>query len=183
MSIIEKNEFDLYEYYALLSSDEVILSYKGPINNILLAEFSKDIREKMQKDAINSKKVFAIFMEMTTNVLYYSREKNHFAGNERVGMVVITQTEKYYRLMTGNLIRKSASEILMEKCNKINSLDREALREYKRILRNEPPGEESQGAGIGLVQIALTADNAVQIRIKEINDQFSFFIIYIDVLK
>lgn len=181
--IIQK-EFNFFEYHTHINQENVILSYKGPLTDVLLSEFSRDIRKKLQQeDPKVGKKVFSIFMELAQNVLYYSKEVNHFGNRDKVGTLVIVNTEDYYRLITGNLVFKTAIPMLAEKCEIVNSLDRDALREYKRKLRNDPSGEESKGAGIGLVQAALTSGNQLEVKFKELPNEFAFYVIFVNIKK
>lgn len=181
MTATSKREFNFFEYHSQISQENVVLSYKGPITDVLLSEFSKDIRTKLSKDAKTGKKVFSIFMELAQNVFYYSREINLFGKRDKVGTLVIVQEKEYYRLITGNLVNKTDVDRLVDKCEIINSLDRDELREYKRQLRNDPRGEESRGAGIGLVQVALTSGNKLEVKIKELPNDFAFYAIFVDV--
>lgn len=178
-------EFNFFEYHTQISQDNILLSYKGPLTDVLLSEFSRDIREKLQQEnSKTGKKVFAIFMELAQNVLFYSKEENHFANNrDKVGTLVILQNQDTFRLITGNLVYKMDVPRLKEKCEVINSLDREALREYKRKLRNSPKPEESKGAGIGLVQAALTASNPLRVQIQDLAGDFAFFVLSVNVKK
>jgi hypothetical protein len=171
------DRFNFFEYHTVISHDNIILSYKGPLTDTLLSELSKDVREKFDKNRKTGKKVFSIFMELAQNVLYYSREYNHFGSQDKVGKLVVAQTDQHYELITGNLVLKTALPILVEKCNIVNSLNREELREYKRNLRNAPSEEESKGAGIGLVQVALTSDNNIRTEIRELRSDYAFFIV------
>jgi hypothetical protein len=178
-------EFNFFEYHTQISQNDVVLSYKGPITDILLSEFSRDIREQLQiMDPKAGKKVFAIFMELSQNVLYYSKEQNHFGHNhDKVGTLVIVHNDTHYRLITGNLVFKKDVPSLQEKCEVINSLDREGLREYKRTLRNNPRSEESKGGGIGLVQAALTSESPLEMEIQELPTEYAFYIISVKVKK
>ncbi|TAF67675.1 MAG: hypothetical protein EAZ55_01250 [Cytophagales bacterium] len=175
--------FNFFEYYTHISQEDILLSYKGPLTDVLLSEFSRDIRAKLQEDRRTGKKVFAIFMEMAQNVLYYSKEINHFGNNDKVGTLVILNTETHYKIVTGNLVFKSSIPLLIEKCEIVNSLDRDALREYKRKLRSAPSEHESKGAGIGLVQAALTSDNPLEVKIKELQGDYAFFVLGVSVEK
>ena len=181
MSTENRREFNFFEYHSQISQNNVVLSYKGPVTDILLAEFSRDIRRKLQEDPKTGRKVFSIFMELAQNVLYYSKEINHFGNQDKVGTLVIVKTAEYYRLITGNLVFNDDVSKLIEKCEIVNSLDRDELREYKRKLRNDPKGEESKGAGIGLVQAALTSGNKLEVKIKELNSEFAFYALFVDV--
>lgn len=183
MGVKQREDFNFFEYHTQISQDNVLLSYKGPLTDILLSEFSKDIRKKLQSNPKTGKKVFAVFMELAQNVLYYSKESNYFGNNDKVGTLVIVQTDEYYRLITGNLVYKNSVDKLLEKCEIVNSLNREELREYKRKLRNQPKGGESKGAGIGLVQAALTSQNPLEVQVKELQGEHAFFILFVNVKK
>ncbi len=180
-----RKEFNFFEYHSQISHDSILLSYKGPLTDVLLSEFSRDIREKLQDEESKvGKKVFAIFMELAQNVLFYSKEKNQFGSNrDKVGTLVIVNEEHTYRVITGNLVFVKDVSFLQEKCDIINSLDRDALRDYKRELRNNPNNEESKGAGIGLVQAALTSDNPLEVEMRPIGDEFAFFVVSVSVNK
>lgn len=176
-----KNQFNFFEYHTQISRDDVILSYKGPITDILLSEFSRDIRQKLQHNRKVGKKVFAVFMELAQNVLYYSKEINYFRNMDKVGTIVIIKDDEFYTLITGNMVYNSSVPLLLEKAEKVNSLNREELREYKRELRQAPSEGESKGAGIGLVQAALTSNNPLRVQTKRIDEQYAFFVLSVQV--
>jgi hypothetical protein len=176
-------DFDFFEYHSQISRDNILISYKGPLTDVLLSEFSRDIRRKLKENPRSGKKVFSIFMELAQNVLFYSKEINHFGNHDRVGTLVVLDEGTHYKVITGNLIYKKDMMRLIEKCETIKTLDRDALREYKRKLRNEEENEESKGAGIGLVQAALTSDNNLEAKMKEMGTEFAFFIVLVSVDK
>lgn len=176
----DEQGFDFFNYYSLLSKEKIILSYKGPITSVLLSEFGKDVRYKLQENKRVGKKVFSIFMEVTQNILYYSKEVNHFGNNDKVGTIVVVELKDHIKILSGNLITKKSIDPLLQKFEAIQTLDREALREYKRELRDAPSEEESRGAGIGLVQIALVSDE-LEASIRNMGDDFAFFALAIKV--
>lgn len=175
--------FNFFDYHAKISQNQVILSYKGPLTDILISQFSRDVRGKVMNNSRIGKKVFSIFMELAQNALYYSKEVNHFGNNDPVGTLVILNTDHYFKILTGNLINIDSVEAIRKKCELINSFDREELREYKRKLRQAPREGESRGAGIGMIQAALTASSPVDYTIREVLDDYAFFVISVKVEK
>lgn len=178
-----QSDFSLYEYHTQFSGQDILLSYKGPLSDHLLAEFSREVREKVQSSPKAGKKVFSIFMELAQNVLFYSKESNFVNKFDPVGTLAIIDNGDSYRIIAGNLVYKSAVMNLKDKCDKVNSMDRDNLREYKRMLRNAPKGEESRGAGIGMVQAALTSQNPLHYEIREFGDDYAFYLISVIVAK
>jgi Family of unknown function (DUF6272) len=113
--------------------------------------------------------------------LYYSKELDNFDSSDRVGSVVISRNRDRYKVMTGNMVYKDAIPKLIEKCSTINTLERDALRDYKIEQRNLPKDDESKGAGIGLIQVALTSDNALEVNFKEYEGEFAFYMVGVNV--
>ncbi len=172
----EEKEFSLYDYYSLTKRDDVMISYKGPVTDVILAEISRDIRNKFAETPKVSKKLFSIFIELAQNILYYSSEKIQFSDrNDSVGTILITRRPEHLTFSCGNLVENKYIDDLVEGCNKINSLNRNELREYKRATRSSPKKERSKGAGIGLIQVALTSGSPLEVESRPIDEIYSFF--------
>jgi hypothetical protein len=179
-----EQEFSLFDYYTLTSNKHVLISYKGPVTDVIMAEISRDIRSKFSDNQKASRKLFSIFMELAQNILYYSAEKVHFGDNQdSVGTILITEAEDHYTFSCGNLVENSYIQELVTDCEYINSLDRENLREYKREQRAKPQKERSKGAGIGLIHVALTSENPLSVDYIPVDDAFTFFSIAVKVHK
>ncbi|WP_299458036.1 SiaB family protein kinase [uncultured Microscilla sp.] len=176
-------EFNFFEYHDQINQENIILSYKGPITAMLIAELSRDIRAEIQHHRKASKKVFSIFMELAQNVLYYSSEINLFGDKNRVGTIFIVNEDERYKVIVGNMVKNTITSDLKERCHKIKELGRSELRAYKRELRDQPyHNDESSEAGIGLVQAALTADS-FEMKIIEMSNEYSFFVLFLTVQK
>lgn len=179
-----ETELNLFDYYTFTSNKNVLISYKGPVTDVIMAELSRDIRDKFAANPRASRKLFAIFMELAQNVLYYSAEKKITGDREEsIGTILITEASEHYTFGCGNLVENKYISELVEACEHINSLDRDSLREYKREKRSGKPGERSKGAGIGLIQVALTSENPLRAQYTQVDDAFSFFSVSVKVLK
>lgn len=180
----EDSEFSIYDYYSLTIREDVIISYKGPVTDVILSEISRDIRHKFAEDRKTSKRLFSIFIELAQNILYYSSEKINFADRrDSIGTILITkQKDKGHTFSCGNLVEAHFVEQLIESCEKINSLDRDGLREYKREMRMAPQSERSKGAGIGLIQVALTSRSPLKVEARPVNDEYSFFSLTVKIM-
>ncbi|GAB4403796.1 MAG: SiaB family protein kinase [Microscillaceae bacterium] len=177
-------EFSLFDYYTLTKHNNILVSYKGPITDLLMAEIVKDIRLKMADNPQAGKKLFAVIIELAQNILYYSAEVVRFGDREdRVGTILITDEPNQIILACGNLVENDYIETLAQDCHYINTLDREGLREYKRTQRSRPRGVRSRGAGIGLIQAALTSDQPLRIETRSIDPQFTFFSLSVAIRK
>lgn len=180
-----QNKFSLLDYYSVMTKENILISYKGPFTDSVLAEITANIRTNLNLYPQVSKKLFAVFIELAQNISYYSSERNYIEGKEDspgIGTIVIKDEGDFFTLVTGNLINKKNTQHLVEKCKLINSLSRDELREYKRKQRNEP-SSEFDGGNIGLIQVALTSNSAINLEIKELSDEYSFIVFAIDLDK
>lgn len=177
-----KPRLSLYEYHYSMSKD-IQISYKGPFDKYILHIIGTYIKQAIRDDEAVSKKLFKIFVELAQNIGYYSAETTKL-GDEKtgVGTVVISEFDDRYEFMTGNSVRKKDIIAIIEKCEIINSLDRESLRKYKREQRNQPQSSHG-GAHIGLIQVALTSANPLDFEVTPIDEDTSFFAITVTVRK
>ncbi|TAD98926.1 MAG: hypothetical protein EAZ97_10080 [Bacteroidetes bacterium] len=174
--------FDLFEYYKLTKEKDVLISYKGPITNVIFAELSRDIRSKF--DPHTGRKIFAVFMELIQNIIFYSAEKLQFEDHQEcIGSLVITKEPDVCVFSCGNMIEAAYAPELLENCKTINSLNKDELRLHKRQQRIQSSPERSKGAGIGLIQVALTAESPLYVEVREIDQQYSFFTISVKIKK
>lgn len=178
-------KFNFFHHHQNLSDRDILVSYKGPMSDVIIYEISKELQNKLAQDPKSGKKVYSIFMELAQNIFFYSAETSKIGDKEyRVGTIVITEDEDFYTLMAGNLVEKKWIPSLWDKCELINSLDREALRRLKFEQRINPNEDErSRGAGIGLIQIALTSAQPISVEFRDIDNKQSFFALAVSVKK
>ncbi len=181
----EIHDFSLYEYHNLLQQN-ILVSYKGPIDERIMSVIGENIEVVTSSgDAKAKSKIFKVFMELAQNVWLYSAETCN-VGNGRVmgmGTLVIGEFGNYYTFVTGNVVKNSDIEPVIEKCEKINSLDRDSLREYRREQRRLANEGKKNSGNIGLIQVALTAESPLDIELTPVNDEESFFSIAVKIEK
>jgi hypothetical protein len=178
---------NIFDYYMDFEENNVIIYYKGPFMETILAKISEDIKARFDKDPLTSKKIFSIFIELAQNIAHHSAERNVFGENQLKksgnGTFQLSESEDHFTLVSGNLIRNEDVPEIIDKCNTVNELDIEGLRKLKRDLRNLPRREGHKGANIGLVDIAIKAQNPLSVEVTPINEEFSYFIISVEVSK
>lgn len=169
-------KYTIFEWYSIFNQPNIIFYYRGPISSIVLRDISKFIRDQFKDNPLIFRRIFAVYMELAQNILYYSAEKiisQHC--QDSVGIIYLIQDNNDYYLCCGNLIENEFLNTLYDSCDFINTLDRKNLRDYKREQRKAPPKERSKGAGIGLIQVALTSRNPIYFTHRKIDDGHSIF--------
>jgi hypothetical protein len=176
-------QINILDYHRSLDQN-IQISYKGPIDERILQTIGYYIESILSEHPTASKKLFKIFIELAQNISYYSAEKSIFRGKKEIGsgLVLIGELEDSFTFLTGNLVKNEDIYTIIDKSEIINSLDREELREYKREQRKLPHGPKG-GAHIGLIQVALTASNPLDIEVTPIDDENSFFSIAVKIDK
>ncbi len=167
-----------------LFSEEIKISYKGPVDGKMITYLGDyiDVIEDLSEKA--TKKLFKIFFELAENISNYSSEKIPLKNGKEAGAgtIILKETENNYVLVTGNPIHNDDLMQVMESSKNINDLDHEKLREYKRNMRRESLSQ-TQSPNIGLIVVALTSGNPLDIEITPIDEQISYFSLAVKVDK
>jgi len=174
-----KIEF-LEDFYELLSK-EVIIAYRGTFEKNVLAVLANNIEASLDASSVLRRKFFRMFLEFAQNIANYSAEQINTADNEQsgAGLLILKQSGENYVFATGNLVETSMLDYINEKVDYINSLDREALRGYRREqFKLVETGEKSN---LGLLQIALISGNELTVTSKAVDDKLSFITISAEV--
>jgi len=184
MAADKKFNFSLYEYHNLFNQN-ILMSYKGPIDERIMAVIGDNIDFLLEENPQAGKKIFKIFMELAQNVWLYSVEKSKLSCEKTIGTgtMVIGEFGNFYTFVTGNIVNNEDIIPVVERCEIINSLDRESLREYKREQRKLAKKDNKAGGNIGLIQVALTAEGPLDIELTPVDEETSFFSIAVKVEK
>lgn len=179
-------ELDVYDLYQDLKRKKILFCYSGPIAHASIEGVGRTLRMNLEFDDagnITTHAVFSIFVEQVQNILNYSAERldssAEYAENElSVGVVAIgREDEGNYFVYCGNKIYNTDISKLSEKLDELRTLSKEELKAlYKERRRMEPP-PGSKGAGLGLIEIARRAGKPIEYAFREIDEEFSFFII------
>jgi len=163
---------------------ETIYTYEGIFDKDIISLFSKKISLVTKYYPRSQKRLFPVFIELAQNISYYS-ESRYLIGDEKetgVGALLIGETQDYFYFLVGNEIGQKPLDVLSKKCEIINSLEREELREYKRQQRNLIPGTNG-GAHIGLIMVSLTTKRPLNMKIYEFQKNKYYFTILVEVEK
>jgi hypothetical protein len=173
----------LFKYFRDMSQHEVILSFKGTISQEILADVGLSLRTRLSSYQ-NSKKTFAVFVELAQNIYHHSAQKEFSLSKGRsagVGVLLIQNHPEHLVLSSGNLIENFKVEGLLERCAYINTLSEEDLKDYYVKQRKRPTG--GVGANIGLIDMARRSGNPLEYNITKVDEENSFFALSIRVNK
>jgi len=173
---------DFFDYF---KQDNIQMCYSGPFDSLILSVLANNIENNTNANQIVVKKLYKIFIELTQNVALYSYERIKYETNNTsvgFGSVMVRESDDYLVIIVGNITSKQDIEPIIERCNTINSLTHEDLREYKRKQRKAPNNKLGSG-NIGLIQVALIAENALDFKTVNLNEDEYFYLVSVKINK
>ncbi len=172
------------DFFDSMINENVQISFTGIFDSQVLSVIAKNIEFSLSENPVVNKKMFKIFIELAQNISYYSSEQyNTPDGNTcGYGTLTIQEYEDHFVFATGNLSTRSSITPVVNKIDTINNLSREDLREFKRAQRNLPPSIKG-GGNIGLIQVALTADNPFNYKHIDVESDLVFYIVAVKINK
>ncbi len=171
---------DNYRYHKVLGQD-LVWSYKGIVDNQVITLFIEFINACSLKAALR-KRIISVFIEISHNIYHYSGQRiKRLDKDAGVGMLALEKKNDSYYIVSGNLIEKKNQQFLNDRCMKINQLEREELRDFKRNNRKRVIKEKT-GANVGLIQAALIADGKLEYDFFDMSDgQSAWFFLKIGI--
>ncbi|MBI4646459.1 MAG: hypothetical protein HY738_07660 [Bacteroidia bacterium] len=164
---------------------KLILSYTGSFDSLTRIKLGQIITEKTRDNPNSGRKVFKIFMELALNIYYYSGDRfnnDNDSGSSGTGTIHIYEESESYVIMTENKINAENIAHVTEKIAKINSLDRNGLRELKRDMTRLPRNTYG-GSNIGLIYVALISAHPIEHKVIKIKKNYYSFNIIVKIKK
>ena len=177
----------IYNLYQTMEQEKIILSFNGVVTADVLTAVLDIMETKMtqlDESSKTKKKVFNVLVECLQN-LYHHIDERIFDMNElrrhKSALVMVVRNEKSFLIQTGNYIDNALVKDLDAKLQKINSLDKEHLREYYREVLGNGAITEKGTAGLGMIDIARKSGQKLDYKFTKIDDISSFFSLNIKV--
>jgi hypothetical protein len=171
----------IYSLYQTMEQEKVILSFNGVVTSDFLTAVL-DIMENKMNDLDESpktkKKVYYVLVECLQNLYHHIEDEEGVISNSKVSkaaLVMIVKDEDGFLIQTGNYIDKKNVEKLDQRLKKINSLDKEDLRDYYREVLGNGSVSNKGTAGLGMIDIARKSGNKLEYEFLDIDEEFSFF--------
>ena len=178
--------FDIQNWYDNINEGDVLIAYKGDVTTELISNVLEVVEAKLDDNNESSKlrrKVYNVLVECLQN-LYHHIDSAPVNGDDVSGkyaIFVISKIEEYYRISTGNFLNIDRVQMMQDRINQINSLDRNELKAlYKMILNNQEYSEKG-GGGLGMIDIARRTGNKLEYNFNSIDDKKIFFCLSINI--
>jgi len=188
---------DMSEYIGVVEKLNIKVIYSGPMWEDGIRGLSEMVKTHLSHEQLQgstSKAIFSVFVEQVTNMLMYSAEKEQYSlppdyviTDVSIGSLILgnkTDQRDTFFVQTKNAIKDEDIAFLKEKIDYINTLDKGELRQlHKERVRTENDNPDSQGAGLGLIEIARRATAPIGYSFEPISEGLSFFTMYVEITR
>ena len=157
---------------------ENILAHFGPLSYEEIGFLLNRMTAYVDKQGMTitiKKKVYSAMVESLENI--YKHQDIISSSNEYQPKFSLLLNEKEFSLFISNSLLNTKVEPLKEKLDRVNSLNKEGLKElYKRTILSGDVSPKG-GAGLGIINIAKVSENKINYKFETINNQYSYFTI------
>ena len=172
---------NLYDIRRTLTDGGILICFNGPFSHSIIEELGKAVKKHLESEEIQKSAmmdVFSVYIEATQNVRNYANRADLTEGERtrlNTGIIVIARQGEHYVVHSGNCVRRDHGEALLQRLDALAGVDKAGLKGlYKEKLRQTiPPG--SLGAGLGLIEMARKATEALHYALVPEEDGFAFF--------
>ena len=162
-----------------MGKTEIILDYNDKITfhsiDLLLDKLKETYEFQVLEKSIR-KRIYSILVECAENIYKYSADNFSIANDKnRLPEISLKKQGTTYIIKAGNLILNQNIGNLTIRLKEVNQLSKAGLKELYEKIINKKSDVEKEGAGLGIVTMALKADSKIKYKFTLINKSFSYF--------
>jgi len=133
------------------------LSYGGEFTQTLISGMTKVLEKKVESSNLNTKvsnNIFVVFIEMGQNIMHYSRQCAQTDMFDPKGLICVGKENGHYFVTSQNLVTAEDKDYIETKLQQISTLSKEEIKQLYKETRRAERDTQSNGAGLGLLEIA-----------------------------
>lgn len=165
------NKEFLTQYGYANATNDICLEYSGHISQIMIKEMLLSLKIETDSMGISLtllNKLNTSFIEITQNILKYSKKMTDNHKNCLNKVLVFKENEKCY-LVSSNIIGASSKEKITSRIDEIQTYNKDQINERYFELCKSGDNSHVQGGGVGLYQIARKSDD-IKYMIEKVSD-------------
>lgn len=173
---------NLYSFKQDLDKHGTVLCFSGIITQEVLATFAEVVETKLQEGFAHmtvARNIFAVFVELTQNIMSYSSDSTAVAEGRREspGIIIIgyhADKGKFF-IKSGNSIRADQQEKISSRIDSVKNLSSEDLKVAYKEARKSGKNSHERGGGLGFIEIQRKCSEPLEYRFDKIDDKTMFF--------
>ncbi len=165
-----------YNINKTMEQHSIRLSFTGEFTNELISVLLGMAKGTVKMGTFQ-KKVYNIMIESLENLVRHASKSGEVPYP---AIFLLAQDEEHHYVSTGNKIHNKDIDALKSKIDKANRLNRDELRGwYNEVLMNGKIPSDSEGAGLGIIDMAIKSGNPLVYEFVEMSENHSFFVLKI----
>ena len=162
--------------FNILTKPEIKIIYRQQVTintKVRLSVFREQLKLSDVPIWISSS-ICSVYVEMMNNMRMHSTMRQ--SPSHPLGVLHLGVDNDMYYLQSSNAVDTHKVENIQIQLERMNSHIKTELRKfYKFRRRRGNPNKDSQGAGLGMIEIAKRTSNPIDFDFKELGDGISFF--------
>lgn len=161
-----------------------VISINGILSQRIISILIEDLEEDISSLEIDEKTKSNIIynsIELLQNMLNYSNFRFEAYNKQKInkGKFILgyDKAKKKYFIFTSNEILPKDKVVLNDRLNEVGSMDEIQLKEYYKKIRKSDKYKHEEGAGIGLISIALKTSTKIEYSFETIEDKLYYNIL------
>jgi len=176
-----------FQLFKGMQKDNLGYIYRGlftqSITDNIISLAESNLEQKGESSKVK-RRVFAIMVECLQNITRHQTEHEVIEEDpDKSGIFVIQNHEDSYYITTGNTVLENSIELLTQQLEKINSLEKDELKQYYKKILEEGTFSGKGGAGLGLIDMARKSGNKLSFDFDKINEELSYFYLHTAIAK
>lgn len=176
---------NINEIQKIVEDDGIIfLTYGGYLSQTLISGMTEALEKETTENGTKmslSNNIFTIFIELSQNMMNYSRHLNKDSFRAQGLIIVSKNQELSYHIHSQNIVSLEDKEKIEPKLIEIQSLGKDDIKKRYRELRKSGHNAHSKGGGIGFYEIAKKCD-AIDYTFTKIKENRYYFYIKTTIL-
>ena len=168
-----------------MADEKVIIDFEGAISFEIMEQLLNELKSARQFNALRKpvrKRVYGTVVESIDNIFKYAATVHgKVKVLQRLPMIMVKEKDGRFIVSAGNLIQNEQIDDLRFKLNRVNQMDDEALKSLYEEVINKETTEEDRGAGLGLITMALRANDSIRFDFKPAGPGHSYFTMHITI--
>ena len=164
------------EDFNILTKPEIKVIYKQQVTSNTKVRLSV-FREQLKLNEVpigKATSLCSVYVEMMNNMRMHSAKRQ--SPSQPLGVLHLGVDNELYYLQGSNAVDTTKVDSIQVQLERMNAHIKTELRKfYKFRRRRDNPNKDSQGAGLGMIEIARRASNPIEFDFKELGDGIAFF--------
>ncbi len=169
----------IHEVYKYMNERHIVMSFLGDFTHKVVTSLLSSVKkiiDTTEMDFQVKKRFYAVVVECLDNISRhnYVLEGEQLPSKHTATIFTISEYDDHFTIQTGNYIHNNHVALLSGRLEKVNSLDKEGLKElYRQKMAESPRG----GGGLGIIDMSIRTGCKISFEFKPVSDEISFFVL------